>query len=104
MGENVFFFRNDHRARSKNSRIGSIGRSQNSYNSLAKSSSGSSMARYRDRPNSNQQEYGADDDPNQWITKYEQEMSTLQPRENIDSKNNDSAPDILLVPGNNKSN
>ena len=98
----VFRNREDHRARSKNSR-GSIGRSQNSYNSLAKSSSGSSMNRYNNRPNSNQQEYGADDDPDQWITKYEQEMSTLQPRDIQNIPKNDSAPEIQLVPGNHKS-
>ena len=78
----IILFRTQN-ARSKNSR-GSIGRSQNSYNSLAKSSSGSSTGRFGNRSVSHSNRDGDtfnEEDPDHWITKYEQEMSTLQPRD-----------------------
>ena len=90
-------------ARSKNSRV-SIGRSQNSYNSLAKSSSGSSTGRFGNRPGSHSNRDGEtglnEEDPDHWITKYEQEMSTLQPRENgaVPTATENNIPGINLTP------
>ena len=55
------------------------GRSQNS---LAKSSSGSSMgARHHQRPNSIGRDEFDDGGENQFVTNYEAEMSALKPRE-----------------------
>ena len=57
------------------------------------------MTRYQ-RPASNQQDYAAEEDPDNWITKYEQEMSTLKPRDALPVPNNDAtAPDVELTPG-----
>ena len=45
-----------------------------------------------------QQDFG-DEDPDHWITKYEQEMSTLQPRETEKIVQNDAIPDVAILPG-----
>ena len=60
---------------------GPMGRGR-SQNSLAKSSSGSSMgARHHQRPNSIGRDEFDDGGENQFVTNYEAEMSALKPRE-----------------------
>ena len=59
---------------------GAMGRGR-SQNSLAKSSSGSSMGARHQRPNSIGRDEFDDGGENQFVTNYEAEMSALKPRE-----------------------